>query len=299
MEKIREIAVSANDADPEHNFLIGLAYLDGIDVEVDSERAMSLIKGAAEAGVTEAISHLIMMYETGKGTERDYRKGIEWREKQVGLLRKKFEVEPSEETAWKLSNELWLLGDAQYDLKMLEAAETSYHEMNIIAEQYAGSENRSLQRFLSISYGKLGNIAKERENLAEALVYYMKSHSITEKLARDTGTVEARQDLSVSYNKLGSIASARWDFSEAVEYYTKGLAIREKLAEEIRSVKSREDLSASYMYMGDITFDSGDIQGARVWYEKGFTICSELEEEISKGRSRKNLEASGTCVGSL
>ena len=37
-----------NDTDPQHSFFIGLAYLDGIDVEVDHERALSLITFAVK-----------------------------------------------------------------------------------------------------------------------------------------------------------------------------------------------------------------------------------------------------------
>jgi hypothetical protein len=55
-ETLCKIAISANNTDPEHNFFIGLAYLDGIDVEVDHERALSLITFAAERGAVEAIS---------------------------------------------------------------------------------------------------------------------------------------------------------------------------------------------------------------------------------------------------
>ena len=40
-------AVTENDNEPEHNFLIGLAYLDGIDVEVNRERGIEMITLAA------------------------------------------------------------------------------------------------------------------------------------------------------------------------------------------------------------------------------------------------------------
>lgn len=49
------IAISENNNDPEHNFLIGLAYLDGIDVEVDRERGEELIYQSASQGLPEAI----------------------------------------------------------------------------------------------------------------------------------------------------------------------------------------------------------------------------------------------------
>ena len=72
---LKKIAVTANDQDPGHNYLIGLAYLDGIDVEIDSARALELITGSAEAGVTEAMSQLVTMYETGKGVKGTTTKG--------------------------------------------------------------------------------------------------------------------------------------------------------------------------------------------------------------------------------
>jgi hypothetical protein len=43
------IAVRENDADPVHNFFIGLAYLSGIDVERCPDRALDLITASADA----------------------------------------------------------------------------------------------------------------------------------------------------------------------------------------------------------------------------------------------------------
>lgn len=78
LEKIKKIATAENDSEPEHNFLIGLAYLDGIDVEVDRERAVRLITSAAEAGLIEAMEKLYDMYKSGIGVGLDYRKAVYW-----------------------------------------------------------------------------------------------------------------------------------------------------------------------------------------------------------------------------
>ena len=48
LESIKKMAIKENDNSPEHNFFIGLAYLSGVDVEVDYERAVTLITNAAE-----------------------------------------------------------------------------------------------------------------------------------------------------------------------------------------------------------------------------------------------------------
>lgn len=75
---IEKIAISENDQDPEHNFLIGLAYLDGIDVEVDVERGLSLITMAAEVGLPEAMEKLFDMYCKGDRVPLDYHEALKW-----------------------------------------------------------------------------------------------------------------------------------------------------------------------------------------------------------------------------
>ena len=57
-DMLADLAIAENDTDPEHNYLIGIAYLNGIDVEVDRKRGMELITAAAEAGHLEAIAML-------------------------------------------------------------------------------------------------------------------------------------------------------------------------------------------------------------------------------------------------
>ena len=50
---IREALTIHQDDSPEHKYIMGLAYLSGIDVETDHERALSLITDAAEADLDE------------------------------------------------------------------------------------------------------------------------------------------------------------------------------------------------------------------------------------------------------
>lgn len=80
LEQVARLAIKENDT-PEHDFLIGLAYLDGIDVETDRRRAVELITGAAEAGLPEAMKKLRQMYTDGTSVGLDYRKAVLWARK--------------------------------------------------------------------------------------------------------------------------------------------------------------------------------------------------------------------------
>ena len=62
LDSLMELAISENGNDSEHNYLIGLAYLKGIDVEIDIDRGVRLITKAAEAELPEAMKKLREMY---------------------------------------------------------------------------------------------------------------------------------------------------------------------------------------------------------------------------------------------
>ena len=79
-----------NDNSPKHNYLIGLAYLNGVDVEVDHERALSLITSSADAGYIDAMEKLFDMYESGVGVALDFRKAAVWAEKVYNYYFKNF-----------------------------------------------------------------------------------------------------------------------------------------------------------------------------------------------------------------
>ncbi len=70
-----------NDNSPEHNYLIGLAYLDGIDVERDYDKALEMITFAAENEFPDATIKLISMYYDGIGVSRDENEVRKWSEK--------------------------------------------------------------------------------------------------------------------------------------------------------------------------------------------------------------------------
>ena len=83
LSSFKRIAISTNDDEPEHNFLIGLAYLEGIDVEVDREQGMRLITAAAGSELPEAMDWLYRiyankMYYDEDTPEADCKKAFEW-----------------------------------------------------------------------------------------------------------------------------------------------------------------------------------------------------------------------------
>jgi len=92
---LQEAKVYKHANTPEHNYLIGLAYLNGIDVEKDNKRGIKLITSAADANYGEAIIKLYNMYMHGEGVSVDYKKAISWAERLVKLCKELYGEEDS------------------------------------------------------------------------------------------------------------------------------------------------------------------------------------------------------------
>ena len=82
-KSFQNIALMKNRDNPVHNYLIGLAYLNGIDVEIDYERAISLITDAANCNLAEAKNELIRIYTKGIGVPIQYKTAFEWTDKLI------------------------------------------------------------------------------------------------------------------------------------------------------------------------------------------------------------------------
>ena len=78
LDGLKTISLRANEDDPEHCYLIGLAYLDGVDVEVNKEYAIELITSAAEKDYPEAMEKLYYMYRDGDSIQLNYNEALKW-----------------------------------------------------------------------------------------------------------------------------------------------------------------------------------------------------------------------------
>ena len=247
-------------------------------MEVNHERAVNLITGSAEQGYIPAIEKPVSMYNSGEGVSRDYHKAVEWQKSLVEERKKKYESNPGETTALILLSDLWDLGDAYQALGQLSSAQNTYEEMRYFSEQFSQKyTDKRFTRYQSVSYNKLGDIAKAQGKLSDAEEWYRKGLAIAEELEKETGTVEeARRDLSISYNNLGNLAKAQGKLRDAEEWYRKSLAIAENNAEESEEIQARRDLSVSYDNLGDIAKAQGKLSDAEEWYCKGLVIFEAL-----------------------
>ena len=152
---IKKIAISENDSEPEHNFLIGLAYLDGIDVEVDVERGIELIKKAAEGGLREAINKLVDMYTYGYKVEVDYEEALRWAS---------FPDIPADEIK---GVRVGYQGVARWVREFREWDINFYKDINLTPEMLGQSSNPTVEEGEEL-YMMVGELADDPRNTPEA-----------------------------------------------------------------------------------------------------------------------------------
>ena len=106
---LRAIALRNPEKSPTHDFFIGLAYLKGIDVEVDHAKAVALIESAANAGVLQAADMMTSLYGSGTGVERSAEKMLVWQRRLLDMRRDAYVKEPSLENGLDLMMDLQAL----------------------------------------------------------------------------------------------------------------------------------------------------------------------------------------------
>ena len=188
--------------------------------------------------------------------------------------------------------------DALIDMLDYPAAETAANAALRIAEKFAKKypDNPQMQRDLSVSYERLGDIAKARNDYKAAEGYYAKALEISERLAE-----KYPEDLSFSYEKLGDIAKARNDYKAAEGYYAKALEISERLAEKYPDDPNlQRNLSVSYNKLGGIAEARNDYKAAEGYYAKTLEIFEKLAEKYPEDPNlQRDLSVSYNKLGGI
>lgn len=286
------IARKENDGSARHRFFIGLAYLCGIDMEINRERALELIQSAAtdEDPCFDATEKLVDMFLTGDGVARDERTAIAWQRKLCEQYRAAYEVQhdPDEHKGFgtKYFRALIALSDMLRTVGEDEEAFTIAGQalaFGYMLEKEVGA--REVERDTAVICNRLGGLCRDRGDLNEAENYYLRSMGIYRRLAQEIGTARARRDLSVSLERLGDISRKRRDYQKAEEYYEQARDIRTALSDH-GGAGARRDLSAILTKLGNVRRDRKDYGGAASFYEEALQMDRMTAEELKTVQSR-------------
>jgi|GEM_PF-1139588 len=244
---------TSSKADPVHDFFVGLAYLSGIDVEVDRERALKLITSSANAGVDLAMKKLSSMYAKGDGVERDIKKAEEWQGRLVIELSDTAEESRSEDDAFDFLREAKELAELAIAAEDFEMADDTCTTMFDIAQRLSfGSLEKSI-------FGKMKSVLKKytRTNprLQEGLTYMWQACRMMLDVAFGAGISEKIFEWSKKANGLRTVIG----FMDGPEIGKELMRLCGRMATECT--------------------ESGNLNGAKEWLGSAFSYFESLDKD--------------------
>ena len=232
IDAISRMAVTANNT-PEHNFLIGLAYLEGIDVEINRERGIELITSAAETGLVVAISKLIHIYQYGEGVSIDSSKVEVYSNKLIDVLKMQFFKNTTLENFIGLADKLNTFGEYEKGYAKFDSANNLFKGINEAAQKVMDQRPGAIEKIASyclMAYVQSAKIYIETKEFSSAEEHIQKALDIADK-ADKNDTLVAR-NISSIYIAYGDVCKHKTMFPKAREMYTKAYDLRIKLIDE-------------------------------------------------------------------
>ncbi len=311
LEVVQKMRFRENEDSPAHLFFIGLAYLNGIDVEVDHAKGLELISAAAEKGLPEAMEKLVGMYWNGEAVKADCQRAIQWQEKLVEHWWDGYSAERGFEDGIALVTSLGDYGNYLYEIRNLETAWDAYDCMREISEELvenaekpgkahgktvqpgksakgAGGEPAQEARLkLAWSYQSLAAVSMTEDRQLEAEDFLLKMLEAVSQIKED-GTAK-RESLFIAYNNLGWICMNLRRLGDAEGYFRNCLEISRQLAEEVGTPAAKRMYAAANHGCGSVRQLQLRWREAEVYYQAEYDITRMLSEETRQDREMLDL----------
>ena len=260
-ECLGHAARGAGRDDPRQDYLMGLAYLGGIDVEVDPARAARRIGAAARAGYVPAIRKWAAMLHNGEAVERDRAQAVRWQGILAGCLRREWQRTGRPEDLDALLRELEHLGNLYLEQQRPDPAAHAWEEVRRLAEGHGAGEH-ALRAYMVLGY-----LWEQRNDTDAAAAYYQ----------RCLGDPRATPGLRAgAMNRLGALARKQGDLAAARAWYEPCLRLGEEMAQGIGGPAGGDFLVHRYQDMTDLCMAEKDLPAAREWAARACALARSL-----------------------
>lgn len=257
--KKREL-LKRNDS-PEHLYLIGLAYLYGIDVEIDYGKALNLITRAAKQKFPAAYKQLIFMYKNGEGVEKNLKKVVFWQSQLLEYINKQTLKSGEYQDGLNKFYATRNLGDTYFSLFQYENALQMYKKsLEIISEMlelwFGIMDHRNNEEWSCKSdiYLKMADTYKELKDYGKAKEYYLDSIYIDIELDNneEISSHKTMRNLAMSMARYGRFSLEIKEIKQAKKAF---LTAEQLLTQLIDGVIWGDPIHNDVTYLGSNSLD--------------------------------------------
>lgn len=273
LDALTDLALAESPTDPAHNYLIGRAYLDGVDVETDRQRGLSLIRGAAEDRLPDAMEYLFDACSQGLFPDLPRQEAQLWGRRLVDYYEE--QQGPAGADTLRMKNDLALEYE---DQDLYPEAKALLEEVCQLLRQAGDPHVTEVQVNLADVYGKLGEPHKELELLEAAR-------------AALPETPETLQDPD-AIGLLNRVAVARRNLGR----YREALALQEDIYQRCRSAMGPKDpRTVTVMHeLADTLALLDDTDRLLALEQEAYEICCENMPELLPERLQAKLRLAYT-----
>ena len=299
MSSIRDVVLKEQKSSPEHLFFIGLAYFNGIDMEVDREKGLRLIKSAADSGLPEAIEKMVSLYRSGDGVDRDYLTSIKWQNKLADTLQDVYEKTQNQDNLEKMISALYFLGQYYYELGQYDRALLAFQK---IEKMYSKCDYEPTEFFLVTVHLSLllcGRTCLAQANINEAKEYMQKAIISSEELIKHNANNQYKNLLSRAYHAMAFVMEEDGKITEAIEIAQKAINIILQLVDENGEDKYIGDLQLYYTLLASLTESQGVFDEAEALYAKAFEYSMKTDDPDDSYTRKRSRYAFLQQVGNL
>ncbi len=286
MEKLKHLAIRENDT-PIHNYYIALAYLYGIDLEIDRARALRILEDSAQNNCVEAMEKLCSLYLTGEAGVIDIEKSAYYGERAVEIYLKADDAR-SADIINSLANSYLAYNGPKREEKRAKATALLLKAVELYEKFYPNGE-RAEEILSALGFLLFAVDGKMRKRAVKRGLDYIEKHALTGvTVARfrvlvliskmeEGRLLEIEDDLSDAMDEMEDYA--RYDTSLALDY-----AQYCSLVAEYYTVCSREDEAKEYyaraLNLARQAYEVAPLSGrvlAEIYEKLGLTHYAERE----------------------
>lgn len=247
------IATETKKKDTMHTFLVGLAYLDGIEVEVNKSIASELITKSAEAGLVDAMEKLSHMYFYGDGVEIDNEKALEWLRKSVEHYGEKAEKTMSEEDIFHFLEKQTDYAEKAYAIHDNEKALRAFSNVYDVSKTMCfGAFGKNIFKKVSVFVKKYAGKSPYYE---DSMFFLVHSCRMVFTIFEECGAGEYEEWMKKAQL---IVQTGAWQFDT-------GRFMIEKIA--------------LCMKMAKLCYQSGNTEGAEQWFSKADEAWNQYPDE--------------------
>lgn len=258
----------------ETDYLVGLAFFNGIQVEKNTDKATALIVATAEKGLPEAINKLADMYWNGDGIARNYENSVRYRKDLISLYESKCSGEECNlEDMIKYISSLERLTEDLFELgSYREAYFYGMKLIDVLSLLMSSNISVDIHRLYASGCDLVGKISLRLGMIEQARKYYQQYCDFYQERYVNESTINNYHDLSIGYERLGHVEYEVANFGTASTYFENVYTIRSELNQKLDNPDSAYSLSCACLFLGDAYIRENRVSEADKIFEEAFTL---------------------------